>query len=309
MVPPGELQAWQHDPFAADIENDIMYGRGTTDMKGGVAAIITAICEFVKHNSNHQDKLSVVLTTDEEGDAEDGIQYVVSELGKNKIRYQHAIVGEPSSLEKFGDTIRVGRRGSLTGKITIQGMQGHIAYPSRFKNPIWVLANIISKINEIKFKQPTDDTEITTLQVVHVNADANADNVVPGVATATINFRFHPQDDPQDLKQLIVDICAAEELKINIAWEEPSKPYFTGRDSYIAKLISKVCESVNGFAPNASVGGGTSDGRFLIDICDEVVEFGTVGKSMHQVDEHIELSQLSALIQIYLAVLQQLFKD
>ena len=309
VVPPGDETAWSSDPFVPLEKDGKLYGRGTTDMKGGVAALVTAAIEFVKANPDHPGTIALAFTSDEEGDAVDGIRHVVETLADQKVRFKYGLVGEPSSAQKFGDTLRVGRRGVITGRITVTGVQGHAAYPHLCKNPIPELTKILSQIQSKKFEKHTDCPEITTFQVVKIIADSGADNVVPATAHAVVNFRFVPQDSLEDIKSWMESICQSSELECECKWDEKSNPYFTGENSTIGKEMTKVATEVNGFAPSPSMGGGTSDGRFLADICDEVVEFGSVGKTMHQIDEHIVIAELAPLVEIYTQTISNLLNS
>lgn len=306
VVPPGAEQAWSHAPFTPTEVDGKLYGRGTTDMKGGVAALTVAATEFVAAQPDHPGTLALALTTDEEGIAIDGIRHVVKTISERGLAFEYGLVGEPSSSERFGDTLRVGRRGSLTATITVTGKQGHVAYPQRSDNPIPVLARVIAALSARQFESLSGDVEPTLLQVVNVAADAGAVNVVPGTATAMVNIRHTPQDEATGLRSWVAEVCAACGMECSVTWQEGSPPYFTGAQSRIGEVMTEVATQVNGFAPQPSVGGGTSDGRFLIDLCAEVVEFGSIGATMHQVDEHIVIAELAPLIEIYSQTLSRL---
>lgn len=304
VVPPGDEAAWSSDPFVPVEKDGKLYGRGTTDMKGGVAALTTAAIDFVTANPEHPGTLALALTSDEEGAAIDGIAHVVATLKERGQKFTYGLVGEPSSYEEFGDTLRVGRRGSLAGKLTVSGQQGHVAYPLRNRNPIPILNEIIAKLYARKFTPPGEDVEATLFEVVHLHADAGASNVVPATATATFAIRHTAQDSVDELKAWVAEVCHGCEYQLE--WAQGSKPYFTGADCEIAQAMTAIIREVTGRTPQPSVGGGTSDGRFLVDVCEQVVEFGSVGLTMHQVDEHIEIAQLAPLTQIYQATLGRL---
>lgn len=309
VVPPGATEQWQHDPFVPREVDGKLYGRGTTDMKGGVAALLIAATDFVTACGDHPGTLAMVLTSDEEGPALAGTRHVVKTLAARGEHFAYGLVGEPSSDKRFGDTLRVGRRGSLTGTLTIKGQQGHVAYPQRHKNPVPVLAALINTLSARVFAAPPGGVEPTLLQVVGVQADGGASNIVPGTATATVNFRYTPQDTPAALQLWVAGECAAAGLPFECSWTGAARPYYTGADSVLGQVVTAVATEVNGFAPAPSVGGGTSDGRFLADLCDEVVEFGTVGKTMHQVDEHVVIGELAPLVTIYARMLGRILTE
>ncbi len=305
VVPPGDKSAWSHDPFVPKVEQNRLYGRGATDMKAGVAAMLVAVSEFVKNDPAHSGKVGIMLTSDEEGDAINGIRHVVDTLLARKESFQYGLVGEPSSFERFGDTVRVGRRGSLTATIKVRGKQGHAAYPQWLSNPIPPLVQIAAKLSARQLA-PASEQSGTTVQVVKLHADAGASNVVPQTAQAIVNIRYVPQEDKQKLKNRLEKICADTQFSFTCDWQEGAHPYSTGADSKLAGIVTDVCAVINGFSPEPSMGGGTSDGRFLVDLCAEVVEFGTVGKTMHQVDEYVEIAELEPLTQIYLQVVREI---
>ena len=305
VVGPGDAE-WDSDPFDPVERDGKLYGRGTTDMKGGVAALLTAAIDFVAAQPDHPGQLGVLLTTDEEGPAVDGVAYAVAQMRERDLRFKHGLVGEPSSSERFGDILRVGRRGSLTCRLTVTGKQGHVAYPQLCANPIPVLADLVKEISAWEFKQPDDGTEATMVQVVDMQAGGGASNVIPAQAHATVNFRHHPLDEPDALKKRIEDLAASAALPVTCTCEPGSKPYHTGTGSRIGAAVSAAVAKVVGQPPQPSVGGGTSDGRFLVDVCEEVVEFGSVGRTMHQANEHIEIEQLGQLVAVYRTVLDDL---
>ena len=303
VVPPGDEAAWSFPPFQPQIVDGKLYGRGSTDMKAGVAALLIAATRLVRSNSEHRGRVGVILTTDEEGKARHGTRHVVETLVARGEHFQYGLVGEPSSYEVFSDTLRVGRRGSMTCRVTMQGEQGHVAYPQRMSNPIPPLVDVVSALCALEFPVPPGQDEATALQVVSLLADAGASNVVPHTAHATINIRYVLADDPRQIQKRIEQICASAPFPCSCSWQQGSRPYHTKADSELVCIAKEACTAVTGSIPRLSVGGGTSDGRFLIDLCAEVVEFGTVGKTMHQIDEHVVIAELEPLVAIYHQVL------
>lgn len=299
VVPPGDAAAWDTDPFEPVAKDGRLYGRGTTDMKGGVAAMLVAATEHAAAGPAPAGRLAVLLTTDEEGEAKDGVRHAVEVLRGRGEKYRHALVGEPSSAEKFGDLLRVGRRGSLTCRIEVEGKQGHAAYPQLCANPVPVLAALVADVSAWEFAAPAEGTEATSVQVVRLHADAGAANVIPGTAAATLNFRHHPLDDPAQLRARLGELLAKAPLPARCACEPGAAPYHTGAASAIGAAVAAAVARACGTPPRPSVGGGTSDGRFLGAVCAEVVEFGSVGRSMHMANEHIEIAQLGQLAAVY----------
>ncbi len=306
VVPPGDESAWSSDPFTPVERDGKIYGRGATDMKGGVAAMVVASTEHARKHPDHCGTIAVALTTDEEGPAVDGVRHMVEVLKERGERLDYALVCEPSSDREFGDTLRIGRRGSLTGTIEVGGVQGHVAYPDRIDNPIPALARICAKVSDLKFDARGEGEERTTVQVVRLSADGGADNVVPGTATALVNFRHHPLDSPDGLRGTVEVICDSECESAKCTWGEASKPYRTDPECDLVRALGEACDEHNSLKPNLSVGGGTSDGRFIADICDQVAEFGTTGLTMHMVDENVETSEIGALLRIYSSCLDRL---
>lgn len=306
VVPPGDGSAWSSDPFTPVERDGRMYGRGATDMKGGVAAMVVAATEHARKHPDHGGTIAVVLTTDEEGPAVDGVRHMVEVLKERGESLDFALVCEPSGDRVFGDTLRIGRRGSLTGTIEVEGVQGHVAYPDRVDNPVPSLARICAKVSELQFDSRGEGEERTTVQVVRLSADGGADNVVPGTASAKVNFRHHPLDSPEGLRGLVEGICAAEGGSAKCSWGEASKPYRTDPDCDLVRTLCEACVEHNSLRPKLSAGGGTSDGRFVADVCGQVVEFGTTGLTMHMVDENVEASEIDALLRVYSSCLGRL---
>ncbi|MBF2734786.1 MAG: succinyl-diaminopimelate desuccinylase [Betaproteobacteria bacterium AqS2] len=306
VVPPGDAAAWDTDPFEPVEKDGKLYGRGTTDMKGGVAAMLVAATEHAAAAAKPAGRLALLLTTDEEGEAVDGVRHAVEVLKERGEKYRHALVGEPSSAERFGDLLRVGRRGSLTCRIKVEGKQGHAAYPQLCANPVPALAALAAEISGWEFAAPEDGTEATSVQVVRLHADAGAANVIPGTAEATVNFRHHPLDDPAALRARLDAALAAAPLPASCDCAPGAAPYHTGAASEIGRAAAAAIEAACGQPPRPSVGGGTSDGRFLGAVCAEVVEFGSVGRSMHMANEHIEIAQLGQLAAVYRDVIDRI---
>ena len=297
VVPPGDDAAWSSPPFVATERDGNLYGRGACDMKAGVACMIAAACAYARNPESGS--LALMLTSDEEGEAVSGTRHIVETLAGRGSRFAYGIIGEPSCARQIGDTIRIGRRGSLVAQIEFTGVQGHIAYPARIKNPIEALAAAICLLKKREFSAP-EGLEPTHLTFVSVAADAGASNVVPRIARARLGIRNSIADRGADLMSWVEESLATFDCQCSCNWRTYSQPYLGERDGRLVKVLTKACESLHGCTPALSAGGGASDGQFLRRICDEMVEFGCVGESMHKVDEHVKIADLGALAATYL---------
>ena len=305
VVPTGPLSEWHSDPFTPTLRDGKLYGRGAADMKSSIAAFTVAVEAFVKERPRHSGSIAFLLTSDEEGPSVDGTVRVVEQLKARDETLDYCIVGEPSSAKDVGDMVRVGRRGSLSARLTVCGVQGHVAYPEQVKNPIHLLAPALSEIAATAWDQGNEYFPPTSFQVSNLNAGTGAENVVPGSAEVLCNFRFSTASTEASLKERFESALKKHGLDYAIAWTLGGKPFL----SKAGKLTEAVKASVQahaGVTPVLSTAGGTSDGRFIIDICPEIVELGPVNASIHKLNEHIELAAFEKLPRIYLDILRSL---
>lgn len=305
VVPPGPLERWTSDPFVPMVRGDLLYGRGTADMKSSLAAFVTAIEGFVKACPDHRGSIALLLTSDEEGPARDGTTRVVETLRARGEALDYCIVGEPTSSRRLGDTIKNGRRGSLSGELTVRGLQGHVAYPQLARNPIHLLAPVLAELAATEWDRGDEHFPPTTWQVSNIHAGTGATNVIPGEVRAQFNFRFSPASPIEKLKARMEDLLARHGLEFGITWSLSGMPFITRRGKLI-DAVAQAVKKVTGQVPELSTSGGTSDGRFIATLCPELVELGPVNATIHQIDEHIAVADLDALSSIYRHVLEQL---
>jgi succinyl-diaminopimelate desuccinylase len=305
VVPTGPLSEWQSDPFVPTLRDGRLYGRGAADMKSSIAAFTVAAEAFVRERPRHSGSLAFLLTSDEEGPSVDGTVRVVERLQARGERLDYCIIGEPSSASALGDMVRVGRRGSLSAKVTVRGVQGHVAYPEQVKNPIHLLAPALAEIAATVWDRGNEFFPPTSFQVSNLNAGTGAENVVPGAAEMRCNFRFSTASSEQSLKDRFEGVLRKHGLDYAIAWTSGGKPFLSKAGKLTEAVLASVRASA-GCTPQLSTGGGTSDGRFIIDICPEVVELGPVNASIHKLDENIEVAALDQLVAIYLGILRAL---
>jgi succinyl-diaminopimelate desuccinylase len=305
VVPPGDEARWSHAPFAAEVADGVMFGRGAVDMKGGIACFLSAALSFVAAG-RPKGTLSFLITGDEEGPAINGTEKLIEWTRSKELRFDAALVGEPTSRERLGDTIKTGRRGSLSGTIIVRGVQGHAAYPHLADNPIPTLARILARLTSLKLDDGNSDFEPSNLEITGIEADSTTFNVIPAEARARFNIRFNDFWSTIALNALLRhEIAEVAGGDCEIAFERPSE-WFLTKPGPLAKTLSDAIRAVTGTAPEASTGGGTSDARFFKDVC-PVVEFGLVGQSMHQIDERVPLADLEQLTTIYRAFLDGFF--
>lgn len=305
VVPPGPLDAWQSDPFQAVERDGFLYGRGAADMKASLAAFVTGIEAFVVERPNAQGSIALLLTSDEEGDAIDGTVRVVEALRARGETIDYCVVGEPTAVDRLGDTIKNGRRGSLSGKLTVRGQQGHVAYPHLARNPVHLAAPALAQLAGTKWDQGDAFFPPTTWQISNIHAGTGANNVIPGSLELLFNFRFAPVSTVDSLKARVQEVLDDHGLDYRIDWNLSAKPYITPP----GKLVSAACRAVQratGIEPTLSTSGGTSDGRFIAEICREVVELGPVNATIHKVDECIAIADLDVLPHIYAGILREL---
>lgn len=305
VVPTGPLEKWSSDPFTPTHKDGFLYGRGAADMKTSLAAFVVATEEFISHHPNHQGSIAFLLTSDEEGPAHDGTVIVCNELKKRGERLDYCVVGEPTSVDKLGDTIKNGRRGSLSGKLKVLGVQGHIAYPHLAKNPIHLMAPALAEIASVTWDQGNDHFPPTTWQVSNIHAGTGATNVIPGEVVIDFNFRFSTASTADNLKNRLEDVLKKHQLQYAIDWNLGGEPFLTEPGDLSVALQTSI-QQTTGIAAELSTTGGTSDGRFIAKICPQVVEFGPRNESIHKIDEHIALADIEPLKNIYKGVLEKL---
>jgi len=298
VVPPGPLDKWQSDPFIPTAKDGLLYGRGSADMKSSIAAFIVAINEFTAEFPNHKGSIGLFITSDEEGIATDGTKKIVEHFIHNNQDIDYCIVGEPTSAEKFGDTIKNGRRGSLSATLIVKGIQGHIAYPHLIDNPIHRSASIIDELKKISWDDGNEYFSKTSWQVSNINAGTGATNVVPGDVTIQFNFRHSTECTPDQLKNEVEMVVKKHADEYELNWEIPSEPYLTQK-GFLTDVLTSAISDITGITPKVSTTGGTSDGRFIAKICKQVVEFGPINASIHKINEHVNIDDIEKLKEIY----------
>ena len=310
VVPAGNLKDWTVNPFKPSIKKGHLIGRGANDMKSSIAAFVAAISNFIENYSDFKGSISLLITGDEEGVAINGTKKVVEYLKKRKEKIDFCLVGEPTNPSKLGEMIKIGRRGSMNGRLTITGVQGHVAYPQRANNPSTALVQILKEIKDIKFDQGTKDFQATNLEITKININNTADNVIPGLATATFNIRFNNKHSSTSLKskvnKVIKKISAKNKSKYKIEYSVSGEAFLTNPNK-TTFMIQDIIKKITKIKPKLSTTGGTSDARFIRKIA-PCLEFGLVGKTMHKVDEAVSLSDLKKLTLIYSNILKNYFK-
>jgi succinyl-diaminopimelate desuccinylase len=305
VVPTGPLSEWHSDPFVPTIREGRLYGRGAADMKSSIAAFVIAAERYIAERPNHGGSIALLLTSDEEGPSLDGTARVVERLRQRKETIDYCIVGEPSSVDALGDTLKIGRRGSLSGKLLVRGIQGHVAYPELVKNPIHLLAPALAELARTQWDPGNESFPPTSFQVSNIHAGTGAGNVVPGSVEVDFNFRFSTASTDASLRSRVESILGKHALDFAIQWTLGAKP-FLSRRGRLADIVLEVAKRRTGHAGELCTTGGTSDARFIIEICPEVIEIGPVNMSIHKLNEHIALDELELLPLIYLDTLRAL---
>lgn len=308
VVPPGPREQWSNDPFSPVVKDGMLYGRGAADMKGGLAAMAVAAQRFTATYPRHSGRIGFLITSDEEGPSVDGTVKVVAELDRRGEKIQWCVVGEPSSLENFGDTLRNGRRGSLTGILKVQGIQGHVAYPERADNPIHRFAPVLSEFLKIQWEQDNPHFPPTSFQISNFNSGTGAGNVIPGDATVRFNFRYSTTFTAQDLKRRVQNLLDRHGLRYALDWYEMGEPFLT-QPGLLSNAVSDSVRIITGVTPRLDTGGGTSDGRFIAPTGAEVIEFGPLNSTIHKIDECVSVNDLEKLVEIYQGIMQKLLID
>jgi succinyl-diaminopimelate desuccinylase len=306
VVPPGPLDQWEFPPFAAEIQQNRIYGRGAVDMKSSLAAMTTATLKFIQDYPQYSGSIAFLITSDEESSAVDGTTYVVEQLRTKNLIPNWCIVGEPSSTEKFGDTIKIGRRGTLNAELRIHGKQGHIAYPHLADNPIHRSLEVLTTLTTKQWDQGNKDFPATALQISNIHAGTGASNVIPAYIDIQFNFRYSPEVTAEQLQQEVDKILRQHHLNFNITWQHSGKPFYTPAGQLV-KGLQEVISQQTSQTPQLSTEGGTSDGRFIATLGCEVVEFGPSNKTIHQINEFIEIEELLKLEAVYYQILHKLF--
>jgi len=310
VVPVGDLKSWSVNPFSGTVKNNKLIGRGTSDMKGSIACFVAAVSQFKKVKPKFKGSISLLITGDEEAIAINGTKKVVEKLKKRKEKINFCLVGEPTNLTKLGQMIKIGRRGSMTGYLTVYGTQGHVAYPHQANNPAPVITKIVNQINNIKLDRGTKNFQPSNLEVVKINIENTADNVIPAEAKATFNIRFNNKHSSNSLKKklnkVFSNICKRSRCSFKISYRISGEAFLTtpNKTTY---MIQNIVKKITKIKPKLSTAGGTSDARFLRKIS-PCVEFGLVGKTAHMVNEMVSVSDMKKLKKIYLNILQSYFK-
>ena len=305
VVPTGPLSEWRSDPFTPTLKDGKLYGRGAADMKSSIAAFVVAIEYFLKERPGHSGSIALLLTSDEEGPAIEGTVKVVEALKARGEAMDWCIVGEPTSVEALGDTLKNGRRGSLSGRLTVRGVQGHVAYPHLARNPVHQLAPALAELARTQWDRGNESFPPTTWQVSNIHAGTGAGNVIPGSVEVDFNFRFSTESTQASLSQRVEAILKRHGLEFSLSWVLGAKPFLSANGK-LARTVTEICKRHTGHNAELSTTGGTSDARFLIEISPEVLELGPVNASIHKLNEHIEVAALEQLAQIYLVVLRAL---
>jgi len=305
VVPTGPLEKWDSDPFVPAERDGLLYGRGAADMKSSIAAFAVAAEEFVAAHPGHGGSIALLITSDEEGPSVDGTVKVCEALRARNEIPDYCIVGEPTSVSALGDTVKNGRRGSLSGRLTVRGRQGHVAYPHLARNAVHLLAPALAELTSLQWDAGNQYFPATTFQISNLHAGTGATNVVPGEAVVDFNFRFSTESTPEALKQRVHALLDAHGLKYDLEWTLGGEPFLTPRGE-LSRAVSRAILDETGVATELSTTGGTSDGRFIAKLCPQVVEFGPINASIHQTNEHIRIDTLEPLKNIYRRTLENL---
>lgn len=305
VVPTGPLEKWQSDPFIPTIRNGLLFGRGAADMKSSIAAMVIAVEDFIATKPDFSGSIGFIITSDEEGDATDGTIKVVEYLQQQKTQVDYCIVGEASSEQRLGDTVKIGRRGSLSAKLIVQGLQGHIAYPAKSDNAIHKIIPLINELISIRWDKGNEFFSPTSFQISNIHAGTGANNVIPGQCEILFNFRYSPLVTADGLKNKINALLNKHDVAHEIYWTHGAEP-FLSKNKKLANIVKEVIEEKCAVTPIFSTTGGTSDARFIIKLGCEILELGPINDSIHKIDEHISVTELELLKQCYQEILEKL---
>lgn len=307
VVPPGDADEWCSNPFEPDVREGCVYGRGSADMKSGLAAMIVAVECFVQEHPDHRGSIAFLITSDEEGRARDGTLKVIDALTERNEQIDWCVIGEPSSHETLGDVVRVGRRGSLSGMLEVRGVQGHVAYPHLADNPIRSFAPVLAELHEVKWDDGNEYFPPTSFQVVNLQSGVGAPNVTPGGLSARFNFRYSTEWDHDSLIERVHAIIDSHKIEYELSWHLSGEPFLTSPGELI-DAVSEAVREQTGTAPELSTAGGTSDGRFISPTGADVVELGPVSASIHKINEHVRIDDVTALAAMYRRILEILLR-
>ncbi|AOE50333.1 succinyl-diaminopimelate desuccinylase [Kangiella sediminilitoris] len=305
VVPPGHGARWDSDPFTPTLKEGYIYGRGASDMKGSLAAMVVAIEQFVKRYPHHRGNIGLMLTSDEEGEAVDGTQHIVNTLIQRGQKIDYAIVGEPTTDKQLGDSIRIGRRGSINARINIKGKQGHVGYPEQLINPIHNSSKLIHKLANKRWDMPSRYFPSTSFQLVKVHSESGAMNVTPASLEMVFNFRYSPRNTFNKIKNYVERKAKKYGLEAEFEWEHEAEPYIT-RHGKLRKIVQKVIQQEQHIKTRLTTAGGISDGRYLKQLAGQVIELGPCNKTIHQANERVSISELNHLCKLYYRILEEL---
>ncbi|WP_386694880.1 succinyl-diaminopimelate desuccinylase [Lonepinella sp. MS14435] len=305
VVPAGDESQWTYPPFAAEVVGDMLYGRGAADMKGSLAAMVVAVEDYVKVNPNHQGTIALLITSDEEATAKDGTVRVVETLMARGENIDYCLVGEPSSSKTLGDIVKNGRRGSITGNLYIQGIQGHVAYPHLAENPVHKAVPFLQELTTYQWDNGNEFFPPTSLQIANIQAGTGSNNVIPGELFVQFNLRYCTEVTDDSIKNKVAEMLAKYGLKYRIEWNLSGKPFLT-KPNKLVKAVVEALEKIVNISPQLDTGGGTSDARFIALMGGEVVELGPLNATIHKVDECVSVMDLAILGKVYKSILEKL---
>jgi succinyl-diaminopimelate desuccinylase len=305
VVPPGELSDWQSHPFQPEIRDGVLYGRGAADMKGSVAAFVLAMEQLIADHPDHTGTLALLLTSDEEGIAIDGVRRVAEHFKSTGQKIDYCITGEPSSMQQLGDLVRIGRRGTLSATLSVEGIQGHVAYPERARNPIHQAMEPLAELAARQWDEGYTDFPASSFQISNIHAGTGANNVIPGRCEVLFNFRYNPSWRAEQLEQEVHAVLDRHGLSYQIKWQRGGEPFLT-HEGPLRKAVREVIAEHCGLTPVENTGGGTSDARFIAPLGAEVIEFGPINASIHKINEHVRVADLERLPMLYAAMARKL---